>query len=273
MTSDCQALINYMQSAQQLTQQGCVYLIGAGPGDIELITLKALRILGEADVVLVDALVNEAVLQFVSTGAEIIEVGKRCGKKSSHQGDINALMIEKAQQGLCVVRLKGGDPMVFARGGEEMLALFQAGIEVTVVSGLTAGLAIPAALKIPLTHREIAQSLVFAVGSSKHGGAQPDWQSIVRSSSTIVIYMGLARVRELTATLIAHGLPGSTPAAAVHNGTLPDQLSVICNLEDLPLQIEEQGLSSPTLLVVGKVVALSPYWCAQRELIKTGGQL
>lgn len=265
------ALRNYLQAAPRLARPGCVYLIGAGPGDIDLITMQALRILGEADVVLIDALVNKELLQFVRQQADVIEVGKRCGQKSFLQHDINALLIQKAQLGLCVVRLKGGDPLVFARGGEEMLALEEAGVDVSVISGLTAGVAIPASLKIPLTHREVAQSLVFAVGNSKHGGAQPDWQSIVRSGSTIVIYMGLTRVHELTAELMQHGMPGDTPAAAVHNGTLPDQLSVLCRLQDLPEQIKEKNLVSPTLLVVGQVVALSPYWSNQGTLSTVGG--
>ncbi len=265
-----QSLINYAHSAEPLTTPGSVFLIGAGPGDVDLMTLKSVRVLGEADVILIDALVNAAVLQFARPDAEIIEVGKRCARKSIQQNDINALMIDKARQGHCVVRLKGGDPCVFARGGEELLALAEAGIHVSVVSGVTAGIAVPAALKIPLTHREISQTLVFTVGNNKHGGVEPNWPAIAGSNSTIVIYMGLSRVRELTAKLIEAELSPDTPAAAVQNGTLEDQQFVLCRLKYLPDQIEEKGLTSPTLLIVGEVIALSPFWCANRKFSTVG---
>lgn len=255
-----EALINYARLAPQLTSPGAVYLIGAGPGDVELMTLKSVRILGEADVILIDSLVNPQVLQFAKATAEIIEVGKRARRKSASQADINSLLIDYARRGLRVVRLKGGDPCVFARGGEEMLALAEAGIAVTIVSGITSGIAAPAALQIPLTHRELAQSLVFAVGNSKPGGAEPNWRAIAQTDSTIVVYMGLTRARAIAAHLMAAGLAADTPAAAVQDGTLPSQVAILSGLKDLPDLIERQGLVSPTLLIIGKVVALSPLW-------------
>lgn len=259
-----EALINYARRAPQLTSPGAVYLIGAGPGDVELMTLKSVRILGEADVILIDSLVNKQVLQFAGATAEIIEVGKRARRKSA-QADINSLLIDYARRGLRVVRLKGGDPCVFARGGEEMLALAEAGIAVNIVSGITSGIAAPAALQIPLTHRELAQSLVFAVGNSKPGGAEPNWRAIAQTDSTIVVYMGLTRARAIAAQLMAAGLAADTPAAAVQDGTLPSQVAILSELQDLPDLIERHGLVSPTLLVIGKVVALSPLWPAGND--------
>ena len=253
------ALTKYARSIQAL-RPGTVYLVGAGPGDLELITLKSIAILSQADVILIDSLANPEVLQFARAEAEIIEVGKRCGVQSTPQDEINNLLIKHARLGRRVVRLKGGDPCIFARGGEEMLALAEAGIEVVVASGLTAGIAIPAALNIPLTHRDLAQSLIFTVGNSKVGGDQPNWSAIAASHSTIVIYMGLNRARKLANQLMESGLDANTPAAAVQDGTLPGQAVVLCTLSELADRIEEQKLVSPTLVIIGKVVALSPLW-------------
>lgn len=260
------ALINYAREAQPITRPGAVYLVGAGPGELDMVTLKAVRILAEAEVILIDSLVNPQILQFAPTAVELIEVGKRAGRKSFSQQEIHSIMIDRARRGKRVVRLKGGDAAVFARGGEEMLALMEAGIEVSFVNGLTSGIAVPACLNIPLSHRDLAQSLVFAVGNSKPGGAEPDWRAIAGAGATIVIYMGLTRAREIAAQLIEGGLPASTPAAAVQDGTLPGQKAVFGSISALAELIERHGLVSPTLLVIGKVVALSPHWQSESSL-------
>lgn len=244
---------------------GRVYLIGAGPGDAELMTLKAIKILGLCDVILIDSLVNPEILQFARQDALIIQVGKRGGQKSIPQSDINEQMIEFARRGYSVARLKGGDPVIFGRGGEEMQFLLEAGIEVSIVSGITSGIAIPAALQIPLTHRDLAQSVVFVSGSTREGGVPPDWQSIAAAQATILIYMGRSKIAEIVAQLLAGKLAPHTPAAAVQDGTLPEQRFVFSPLSELPRRVEQAHLSSPTIIVIGRTVALSPLWAASLE--------
>jgi uroporphyrin-III C-methyltransferase len=232
-----------------------VYLIGAGPGDPELLTLKAVRALGEADVVLVDDLVGRDVLRFAPR-ARVIEVGKRGGCKSTPQQFIERLIVRYARQGRVVARLKGGDPFVFGRGGEEMLALRAAGIDYEVVPGVTAGLGIPAAMDVPVTHRGLAHGVTLVTGHLRDG-VQPDWSALARSGTTLVVYMGLARVRPIVAALLAGGMSPGTPAAAVESGTLPGEKRVITRLARLPEDVERAGIASPALLVIGKVVGLA----------------
>ena len=227
---------------------GKVYLIGAGPGDPQLMTLKAARALGVADVVLVDALVNWGCLAHARSDARIVEVGKRAGAGTS-QAFIEKLCIQHAKAGQTVARLKGGDPFVFGRGGEELRALLDAGIEVEVIPGITAGIGVPAALGIPLTHRDLAHGVSFVTGH----GADINWQALVRSRTTLVIYMGLRNLKNIVSGLAAAGMDPRTPACVIENGTLGTQRQVITRLGAL----SSAGFRGPALIVVGAVVGLA----------------
>ncbi|MBV8032011.1 MAG: uroporphyrinogen-III C-methyltransferase [Betaproteobacteria bacterium] len=229
---------------------GKVFLIGAGPGDPELMTLKAARALGSADVVLIDDLVSRGCLAHARSGAKVVEVGKRGGCKSTAQAFIEKLMIQYARAGNVVARLKGGDPFVFGRGGEEMAALLAEGIEVEVIPGVTAGLAAPATLGIPVTHRELARGVTFVTGHAKEG-AEADWKALARSGTTLVIYMGLARLGHIVAALLEAGLPAETPACVIQDATLKSQRELVSTLGAL----SAQGFESPAIIVVGAVVA------------------
>ena len=230
---------------------GKVWLIGAGPGDPDLLTLKAVRALGEADVVLVDDLVDRRVLAHVRRGARVIEVGKRGGCRSTPQAFIEKLMVRFARRGAIVARLKGGDPFVFGRGGEEIEALETAGVAFEVVSGITAGIAAPAALGIPVTHRDVARGVTFLTGHARDG-AEPNWQALRASGTTLVIYMGVKRVATLVAGMLEAGFPANTPACAIRNGTLETQTEVVTMLGALPAAAAQLG--SPAILVIGEVV-------------------
>jgi uroporphyrin-III C-methyltransferase len=244
---------------------GKVYLIGAGPGDVELLTLKAVRVLWEADVVLLDDLVSREVLCFVRPDARIIEVGKRGGCRSTSQITIHGLMLKYATTGKIVARLKGGDPFVFGRGGEEMQCLLVAGVPVEVVSGVTAGVAVPATLGIPVSHRDYARSITFVTG---HPG--PDrsvnWRRLAEIGETLVIYMGVANLPQIVAELLAAGMPPTRPAAAIQHGTLPHQRSVMTTLVELPIAVRAQGLGSPAIVVVGDVVGLAAGFSGTPEM-------
>ena len=233
--------------------QGKVYLIGAGPGDVELLTLKAVRALGEADVVLIDDLVNREVLQFVQPHARVIEVGKRGGCRSTPQAFIERKMLQLARTGLTVARVKGGDPYVFGRGGEEVETLWRAGIAVEVLNGITAGIGVPAALGIPVTHREFCRGVTFVTGNSR-AGAQPNWHALANSGTTLVIYMGLANLAGIVSGLLSAGMAAAMPVAVVQNGTLPTQRSVVSQLDQVAEAVARAGLASPALVVVGEVV-------------------
>jgi len=226
-----------------------VTLIGAGPGDPELMTLKAARALGAADVVLVDELVNRGCLAHTHSDARIIEVGKRGGCKSTPQTFIEKLLVLYAKQGKSVVRLKGGDPFVFGRGGEEAEALRAQGVDVEVIPGVTAGTAVPASLGIPVTHREYARGVTFVTGHTKDG-SEPDWQALARSRTTLVIYMGLKGLRRILSSLAAAGMDVATPACLIENGTLHNQRQRVATLGTL----SGEDFSSPALIVVGDVV-------------------
>ena len=229
-----------------------VTLIGAGPGDPELLTLKAARALSVADVVLVDELVNRGCLAHMRTGARVIEVGKRGGCKSTPQVFIEKLLALYSKEGKNVVRLKGGDPFVFGRGGEEVEALRAQGIEVEVIPGITAGIAVPASLGIPVTHREFVGGVTFVTGHSKDG-AEPDWQALVRSRTTLVIYMGLKGLEKILSSLKAAGMDPSMPACIIENGTLHNQKQRLATLGTL----SGEGFTGPALIVVGDVVRLA----------------
>jgi uroporphyrin-III C-methyltransferase len=227
--------------------RGKVYLVGAGPGDPELMTLRAARVLEDADVILVDDLVSEKC--FEKTRARIVRVGKRGGCKSTPQAFIERLMIRLARRGSVVVRLKGGDPFVFGRGGEEALSLRKAGIEVEVVPGVTAGIGVPAALGIPITHRAFCHGVTLLTGHTLSW----DWEALRASGTTLVIYMGVARLRELVGGMLAGGFAADTPACAIQDGTLPTRREFFGTLSSLPMA----ELRSPAILVIGEVVRLA----------------
>mgnify|MGYP001478760395 CR=1 FL=1 len=233
--------------------QGKVYLIGAGPGDPELITLKAVRMLASADVVLVDDLVHRDTLRHARADARVIEVGKRGGCRSTPQAFIEKLMVRLARRGLVVARLKGGDPFVFGRGGEELSALRAAGVDAEVVSGVTSGMAAPAALGIPVTHRDVARGVTFLTGHSRDG-SDPDWGALRATGTTLVIYMGMTRVADLVAGMLKAGFPADTPAGAIQNATLATQREVMTTLSRLPSAAAEARIGSPAILVIGEVV-------------------
>jgi uroporphyrin-III C-methyltransferase len=236
---------------------GFVHLVGAGPGDAELLTLKAARLLAEADVCVYDHLVGAGVLALVRPGAEHVYVGKERSNHALPQEAINELLVALAKRGKRVVRLKGGDPFVFGRGGEEAQVLAAAGVAFEIVPGVTAACGIAAATRIPLTHRDHAHSLVFVTGHLRDGTMDLDWPSLARPGQTVVVYMGLAGLPELARQLVAHGLPPSTPAAVVQDGTLPTQRVVRATLAALPQAVAAVGLKPPTLVIVGDVVSLA----------------
>jgi uroporphyrin-III C-methyltransferase len=229
-----------------------VALVGAGPGDPELLTLRALKRIEAADVVLADDLIDPRVLALVQ--GRLLRVGKRGGCISTDQGFIHALMLREARAGHRVVRLKGGDPFVFGRGGEEVHALREAGLAVEVVSGLTSGIAGPAAVGIPVTDRRHTPGVILVTGHPGEGRREPNWAALAQSGLTLVIYMGVARCADISAQLQAGGLPGGTPAAVVSAAHTPAQRQAITTLADLPDCLQREGLGSPALLVIGDVV-------------------
>jgi uroporphyrin-III C-methyltransferase len=237
---------------------GTVALVGAGPGDPELLTLKAVKAISAATVLLVDDLVSEGVLAHASPRARIVHVGKRGGCKSTPQAFIEKLMVMAAQEGEVVVRLKGGDPFIFGRGGEEVEHLRAAGIEVQVVNGITAGLAGLTSLGVPLTHREHAHGVVFVTGHAKPGDAGTDWQALAATARdaklTLVIYMGVSSALQIEQDLLT-GLPAHTPLAVIQHATLPQQRHALTTLGQLSATIEREGLGSPAVIVVGDVVS------------------
>jgi uroporphyrin-III C-methyltransferase len=236
--------------------KGKVWLIGAGPGDPELMTLKAARALRLADVVLVDELVNRGCLAHARSDAKVIEVGKRGGCKSTPQVFIEKLMIQYAKAGNAVARLKGGDPFVFGRGGEELLALAAEGIDVEIIPGITAGIGAPAALGIPVTHREVARGVTFVTGHAKDR-CEPDWEALARTGTTLVIYMGLTRLAQIAESLMKAAMKPETPACVIENGTLKNQREVISTLRELAKDALSKKIGSPAIVVIGDVVALS----------------
>jgi uroporphyrin-III C-methyltransferase len=237
-------------------------LVGAGPGDPELLTIKAVKAIQAATVLLVDDLVNDAVLQaYARPGARIVHVGKRGGCKSTPQAFIERLMITAVREGETVVRLKGGDPFIFGRGGEEVEHLREAGIECAVVNGITAGLAAVTSLGVPLTHRDHAQGVVFVTGHAKTGAGAAedptDWRALAATAHnarlTLVIYMGVAGAGHIERELL-HGLPGDTPVAVVQHASLPHQRHLVTTLHGLQTRIADAGLASPAVIVVGDVL-------------------
>ena len=232
--------------------KGRVSLVGAGPGDPELLTVRAARALAEADVVVHDALVGDGVLDLLAPHVERIDVGKRPGRPVP-QELISSLLVELARGGQRVVRLKGGDPFVFGRGGEEAQALLDAGIPFDVVPGITSALAAPAAAGIPVTHRGVAATVTVVTGHRRAGEPEIDWRSLARVGGTIVVLMGVSQRNAIANELIAGGLDPATPVAAVRSATTPDQVVARCRLDELAATAVE----SPAVLVVGAVAALA----------------
>jgi uroporphyrin-III C-methyltransferase len=256
MSNSC--LLDSCLDQPTTAQIGKVYLVGAGPGDPGLLTLKGKVLLEHADVVIYDALVSAPILAMINPAAEQINAGKRRGNHSLLQAETTQLLIEKAQTHTVVVRLKGGDPFVFGRGGEEMEDLIAAGIPVEVVPGITSGIAAPAYAGIPLTHRRYSSSVTFVTGHESTGKYRPqvNWKAIAHGSETIVVYMGIHNLSQITAQLIAAGLSGETPIALVRWGTRPDQETLSGTLATIVEQAEQAQFEAPAIMVIGHVVEL-----------------
>ena len=234
---------------------GRVYLVGAGPGDPDLITLKGKRCLEAADVILYDELANAELLGYAARDAELIYVGKKAGAHCADQREIESLLIRKAREGKTVVRLKGGDPFVFGRGGEEAEALSAAGIPYEIVPGVSSALAAPAYAGIPVTHRSWASSVAIVTGhKAANGGSEVKWRELARSVDTIVILMGLQNLREIMRQLLKGGCEPGRPVALIQSGTRPSQRTLVGSVATIADLVEGAGFKSPTLIVVGKVV-------------------
>ena len=243
-------------------------LVGAGPGDPELLTLKAAKAIARATVLFVDDLVNPAVLEHASAHARIVQVGKRGGCKSTPQAFIHKLMVQAVRDGENVVRLKGGDPFIFGRGGEEVEHLRLEGIEVEVINGITSGLAGLTSLGAPLTHRDHAHGVVFVTGHAKPGDAGADWIALSHTARqaklTLVIYMGVSSLHSIQSGLL-QGLPADTPVAIVQHASLPQQRQALTTLGQLETTMAHEGLQSPSIIVVGDVVQGARAWQTRSE--------
>ncbi len=238
---------------------GKVFIVGAGPGADDLITLRGLHVLQQAEVILYDALISSRLLTEAGPSAERIYVGKRCGRHSMKQEEITQLILAKAREGKTVVRLKGGDPLIFGRGGEEALACAEAGVDFEIVPGVSAALGAASFAGIPLTHRGISSSVAFVTAHGARSGESPDlsWIELANSVDTLVIFMGSAWLEKIAAALIESGLSGTQPAAAVSNATCESQMIVLGTLNNLAKQVAQAGLPTPILMIVGEVARLS----------------
>ena len=243
---------------------GAVHIVGAGPGDPELLTLKAFRLIQNADIVFHDRLVSDEILDLVRRDATRVSVGKAKANHSVPQAEIHDLMIAAAQKGQRVVRLKGGDPFIFGRGGEEVEALRSAGIEASVVPGISSALGCAASVGLPLTHRDHAQTLTFVTGHAKSGDVPDlDWQALAKPAQTVVVFMGVGTAPTISENLIHAGRAASTPVAVIENGTRPNEIRVFGTLAELPQLIQRSGIKGPALLVIGEVSAIPAEALAQ----------
>jgi uroporphyrin-III C-methyltransferase / precorrin-2 dehydrogenase / sirohydrochlorin ferrochelatase len=248
-------LIEALSNRDEAKASGSVVLVGAGPGDPGLLTLRALRALNEADVILHDELISPQVLDLARRDAVQIAVGKRGGGAHTPQASIHALLLEHAQAGRRVIRLKGGDPFVFGRGGEELAFLREHGIAYEVVPGITAALACAAYSGVPLTHRDHAQSVRFVTAHCQHSVNSLDWAELARERQTLAFYMGVSKLEEVTSQLLAHGRAPDTPFALIENGSLPSQRTLTGELADLPALAARHAIQAPALLILGEVAA------------------
>jgi len=241
---------------------GKVYLVGAGPGDPDLITVKGLRLLQSADVIVYDALIDKRLLDHARSDAQLIFAGKRCGRHSRSQGKINNLLIEAAARGQVVVRVKGGDPFIFGRGGEELKALAEAGVDFEIVPGITAGVAAPAYAGIPLTARGVSSSVAFVTGHTNRDGAGPavDWAALARGADTLVIYMGTKNLPHIARELVLAGRPNDTPVAVIENATTTEQRTFTATLAELVEEKNRPTFRTPALIVIGEVVRQRYEW-------------
>lgn len=235
---------------------GKVWLVGAGPGDPDLLTVKAARLISQADALVYDHLVGDGIMDLARPDARRIYAGKEASKHTLPQDSINNLLVELAREGLSVVRLKGGDPFIFGRGGEELETLVESGIPFEVVPGVTAAAGCAAYAGFPLTHRDHAQSLTFVTGHLKDGTVNLDWPALARPKQTVVFYMGIGAATEICRQMINHGLPSLTPAAVIRNGSMQTQQTLLATLGTLPHRIAEAEIKPPALIVVGSVVGL-----------------
>ncbi len=255
-----EAMLGLINRPRAAKPQGRVDIVGAGPGNPDLLTLRALQLLQQADVVLYDRLVGPDILGYARRDAACVSVGKARGSHALSQADINALMIRHARAGARVVRLKGGDPFIFGRGGEELQALREAGIAHAIVPGITAATGCAAIAGIPLTHRDLAHGAVLVTGQGQDGEPDLDWAALAKLQQTLVVYMGLATAGSLTARLIGHGYPPATPVAVIENGTLPQQRAVFGRLAALPDILRANAIEAPALIIIGEVVRLADAW-------------
>ena len=254
--SSAENMLQEMLASEDNIKRGEVYLVGAGPGDPDLLTFRALRLMQKADVVVYDNLVSKPIVEMARRDAVRIFVGKKRADHTMRQEEINELLVRLAKEGKRVLRLKGGDPFIFGRGGEEIETLAEHGIMFQVVPGITAASGVASYAGIPLTHRDHAQSCIFVTGHLKDGSMNLDWDVLARPRQTIVVYMGLYGLATVCAELIAHGLPESTPAAIVQQGTTQNQRVITGTLATLAEKAEAENLQAPTLIIIGGVVTL-----------------
>jgi len=251
------AMLRLVNRTDTASPEGSVALVGVGPGDPDLLTLRALRAMQDADVVVYDRLIGDQILDYVRRDAERIYVGKARGNHAMSQKAINALLVARARIGQRVVRLKGGDPFIFGRGGEEMACLQAAGIAVEIIPGITAATGCAAAAGLPLTHRDYASGVTFVTGHMRDGASEPDWAGLAEIRHTLVIYMGVLTAGIIGERLVAHGMRPATPVAVIENGTRPEQIVARATLATLGATVTGRGIVGPALIVIGDVAALA----------------